>query len=245
MTKYHTCSCESIKINKSGKCTAEQPSFLYPIHKVWSVMRKSNFIDMLHVNDDDNIRLGIYYIGEIFDLKLVFQKHGTWQWVQFVTEDNDEPLTMDDIIQRPINEKRFEKLCKDYYDGNIPTAKKPERKIPENKHTENYNSGDFGWLSPSGVFLPSDHGEHEKSALKIIQEKGQQTEYNDFIKDKGNTARDFLIEKKHYALIHNPSGDGGIIVSHPPHITKMQKEFLYNYFYAMKNYVLAESYLYD
>lgn len=50
--------------------------------------------------------------------------------------------------------------------------------------------------------------------------------------------RDFLIHEKGYCLIHNPSSNGGYIVTNHKKLTKAQNEFLFGYFmdlgYALK-----------
>ena len=55
--------------------------------------------------------------------------------------------------------------------------------------------------------------------------------------------RDFLMERKGYALIHNPSGDGGYVVTSRVKLTKAQREFLYDYFLSMGDRFKAEQYI--
>ena len=58
-----------------------------------------------------------------------------------------------------------------------------------------------------------------------------------------DTAREFLSGVKGYALIHNPAGFGGYLVSHEKPLTKAQREFLYDYFIKIGDRFKAECYL--
>ena len=59
-----------------------------------------------------------------------------------------------------------------------------------------------------------------------------------------NLCRDFLILVKGYALIHNPTGDGGYIVSNNHNkYTKAQRETLYDYFMYRGDKFMAKQFI--
>lgn len=55
--------------------------------------------------------------------------------------------------------------------------------------------------------------------------------------------RDFLSNVKGYCLIHNPTADGGYLVSYIKPLIKKQKDFLYGYFSDMGDRFKAEQYI--
>jgi len=180
-----------------------------------------------------DLKLGLYYVMEIFDLGFCQREHGDWRWVMLIDENN-EGLNTEKIIKRKLNGDKLMKHYNDFNNGILPNA---ATKKEEPKKT----SQPFGWLSPTGDFTEGDWGEHEGVALDII--KAKKFDYN--FNDLHYTARDFLSEVKGYVLIHNPAGSGNYIVSHVKPLTKRQKEFLYGYFMDLGDKWKAEQYLND
>lgn len=88
----------------------------------------------------------------------------------------------------------------------------------------------------------------EPSCSRLGKAHGFLEEYQEWRRDPENKHlsllyRDFLMEKKGYALIHNPSGDGGYVVTSRVKLTKAQREFLYDYFLSMGDRFKAEQYI--
>ena len=151
--------------------------------------------------------------------------------------ETGQGLMTKDILKREINTEKLMKHIEDFNNGILPNQNREEEKPKK-------TSQPFGWLSPTGDFTEGDFGEHEAVAREIIKQKGFRDEY---YKSYGHdmTQRDFLSDIKGYALIHNPSGFGGYIVSHTKPLTKKQKEFLYGYFMDLGDKWKAERYLED
>ena len=106
----------------------------------------------------------------------------------------------------------------------------------------------MGWLSPTGDFRKSPFGCHEESAEWIVEDNHFGSEYDEWYQGKLDNGlaclhKDFLIEVKGYALIHDPSNSGGYVVSHSKKLTKLQREFLYDYFIKINDRWKAEQFL--
>lgn len=113
-------------------------------------------------------------------------------------------------------------------------------------HTEKQN---YGWLSPTGKFIPSPWNTHEDYAERICEKNEWNQEYWEWFDEEPSAVcitsrlmRDFLVHKKGYCLIHDPTGAGYIVTYKKP-LTKKQREFLYDYFIAAGDKIRAREYL--
>ena len=156
--------------------------------------------------------------------------------------ENGKPLNYEEITARELNMEKFRKHLNDFETGIMPNQAQKETKQQKTETKE------FGWLSPTGVFVESPFGTHEESAEQICERKGFTDEYWKWVKESGDNEighlmRDFLSEVKGYCLIHNPSGYAGYIVTNMKRLTKHQKEFLYSYFMDMGDKFKAEQFV--
>ena len=238
--KYHgennVCQKKTVEIN-FARCLSFEKGFYHYILLALQKLKNTNMILPLDLNED--MKIGLFYIMEIYDLKLSRFERGDWLWFMLIEEGSNKGLKAEDITVRPINTEKLVKHMTDCANGILPNQVQEEEKPKK-------TSQPFGWLSPTGDFTEGDFGEHEEVAEQIIAKKRFDTEYKDKVCEYGlYTARDFLSEVKGYVLIHNPSGDGGYIVSHVKPLTKKQKEFLYGYFMDLGDKWKAEQYLED
>lgn len=233
--KYHgahnTCTKATVNID-NAKCQSFERGFHYYINLVWNKLDVSNMITPMDMTHD--LKIGLYYVMKIYDLGFTECERGSWRFIMLTKEKGGKGLMYEDIIKLPINSEVLMQLRKDYDNGILPGAdietEKPKK-----------TSQPFGWLSPTGEFFEGDWGEHEEIAHSILKSKNLLDEYVN--SNKSYLCRDFLSEVKGYCLIHNPSGDGGYIVSHVKPLTKKQKEFLYEYFIDLGDRFKAEQYL--
>ena len=237
--KHHSAQnkCNTVvQIGSNGKCNSFEKGFVYYIHLVWDALGSGNFIDASRFDDD--MRIGAYYVMEMFHLNFSISEHGAWRWFSFKENKEGEALTYEEIVAREVDDEVFNQLYSDFMEGKMPGITKEEAKK---------DSQPFGWLSPTGTFTEGDWGEHEEVAEKIIEEQHFKTEYNawlvDSLRDRLCSCRDFLSHIKGYCLIHNPGADGGYIVSNVKPLTKRQKDFLYGYFMDIGDRFKAEQYL--
>lgn len=229
----NVCTKKTVEID-FAKCQSYEKGFHYYLQLVYRQLKHTNMVPLNELTDD--MKLGLYYVMEIFDLDFSRHEHGTWSWVCLINKEN-EALNTDKILKRSIDTDKLMKHYNDFNNGILPNA---ATKKEEPKKT----SQPFGWLSPTGDFTEGDWGEHEEVAYQIISKKGFYEEW-DRHHSLTHSARDFLSEVKGYALIHNPSLDGGYIVSHIKPLTKKQKDFLYGYFTDLGDRWKAEKYLND
>lgn len=213
--------------------------------RVLTLLRRSNMITMIDM--DDKVRLGMYYLMKIYGLGFRHRTWGSWEWVELCKGEDGNGLTAKDIEEMEPDMKIYYQLQRDHNAGRLPnmnqsTDNKP--KIVSTTYKPEFTQ-EFGWLSPTGDFTESEWGHHLPDAEKIIKEKGWQDEFDVWYDEHEcmTPENDFLCQVKGYVLIHNPSLDGGYVVTNIKPLTKKQREFLYQYFYDMGNHLRAERYL--
>lgn len=212
-------------------------TFTWYIQNALSKLSHSNFITTMELDYDT--RLGLYYIMKIFNLSFSCCTRGSWEFVMLVKDkdSSSEGLNADNILALPADMKIYNELKAEFESGNLPSgAHKPKK-----------SSQPFGWLSPTGKFFISEWGTHCTSAENIIKNNNMEKEYEEWeLADKRNfVPNDFLCNVKGYVLIHNPSNDGGYVVTQSKPLTKKQREFLYDYFADMGNIGRASMYMSD
>lgn len=220
----------------------EMLSFEYYLNLPISKLGKSNIIPIMDLDDDT--KLGLYYLMKIYELGFKQCSYGTWEWISLCKDKDSESLTAEQILSLPINEEELE-----YHRSNHNKHIYPEGYSSQNNNTEDNKfadfeyKGQFGWLSPTGEFIESNWGTHDSSAEKIVDDKGFRMDYEQ--QEDIMLERDYLCNVKGYVLIHNPSADGGYIVTSAKPLTKKQKEFLFDYFCAISNFGRANYYVDD
>ena len=214
-------------------------TFTWYIQNALKKLEHSNMITPFDCDYD--VKLGLYYIMKIYNLSFVHCVHGGWEWIMIVKnkETDDKGLHASEILALPANMEEYKKLKAEFESGNLPGDAK--------KYKPNKESQPFGFLSPGGDFFIGDWGTHFELAETIIDNKDFKKEYAEWESaDRTNISpSDFLCLVKGYVLIHNPSNDGGYVVTHKKPLTKKQREFLYNYFADIGNYGRASMYLND
>lgn len=238
-------ACDTrITITTNGVCGSFEKGFAYYFHIVWDALRNKNFIDAIEMQKNPDLRIGLYYVMECYGLGFSEMEWGTCRMLMLKDGEKGAALKYEQIIEREINMEKFTKCLHDFDNGIIPNQKREQEVNERSSETEEKPDKDFGWVSPSGEFIESPWGEHEESAGNIVDIKGFEKEYRQWRKDgELYLMRDFLIKEKGYCLIHNPSGDGGYIVTHIKPLTKKQREFLYGYFIDKGDRFKAELYL--
>lgn len=235
-------SCDTtVRIGNSGKCSSFEKGFAYYFHIVWEALYKKNYIDMVEINSNPDLRIGLFYIMDCYDLGFSEMEWGTSRLVMLKDGEKGKPLRYREIVARKINDDKFNKHYENFISGILPGQVRCKESKPDEPK-------EFGWLSPSGEFTKSPFGEHEESASLICEKKGFVEEYWNWVKETGDNEighlmRDFLSQVKGYCLIHNPSGFGGYVVTNMKNLTKKQKEFLYAYFIDMGDRFKAEQFL--
>ena len=243
------CTKKSIELGYKG-CKSFERNIIYYIHLVWDELDGTNMIFPFKLTPD--LRIGMYYVMELYGLKF---RSNTWGNDSFITLHKDnvkdgDALSYEDIVSIDMDMEKLEYHMEKFNQGILP----PYDEEKETKETTETNpiepkieSQPFGWLSPTGEFTESDWGTHEESATEIIEQKHWSDDYNEWMMQDSrfSLCRDYLINVKGYALIHNPSMSGNYIVTHTKELTKQQKDFLYGYFIDMGDHWNAERYLED
>lgn len=204
----------------------------------WEELAEKNFIDMVEIIRNPEIKIGLFYVMECFNLGFAEMEWGTCRMVMLKDGKDGKPLNYEEITSREIDTDKLRKHMENLNNGILPGTDKKPKEVEEKE---------FGWLSPTGEFTESLFGEHEESAEEICEKKGFETEYRAWRKENLGTGemrlyRDFLAQVKGYCLIHNPSGTGGYIVTNIKELTKKQREFLFDYFMDMGDRFKAEQF---
>lgn len=219
--------------------------FLYYLTLPLNKMGGSNILTMFDLDSD--MRLGLYYVMEVYGLGFHHITRGSWEWIALSKGEDGKHLSGNEILELEPDLEKYNKHKSDFEKGILPEGYvKGSNPEPEKPEKEFQYTGKFGWLSPTGDFIVSEWGRHEADAEKIIKAKGFIEEYEEWLMSQPiGEAREYLSEVKGYTLIHNPSMDGGYIVTNIKPLTKKQKEFLYDYFTAIGNGMRASMYMDD
>lgn len=197
--KHHTNGgCDTcITLDGSGKCKSFEKGFAYYFHIVWDALDNKNFIDMVEIRMNPDLKTGLFYVMECYDLGFSEMEWGTCRMVMLKDGKEGKPLKYEEIIEREMNMEKFSKHLENFNNGIMPQMQQEQDAAGQQDKEEK----EFGWLSPTGVFTESPFGTHEESAEQICEEKGFTEEYWNWVKEnRGNEInhlmRDFLSEVK-------------------------------------------------
>lgn len=231
-----------VKIGLSGKCESFEKGFVYYIHLVWAMLGDSNFIDAKQITPD--VRIGLYYVMKLYHLGFSERMWGSCCFITLHEGEDGPALNAKEIIALKMDMACLGELLEDFKAGKLPG---PSSEKQDRAATTETPECDFGWVTPAGDFIASPWGQHEESAEAICTERGFEKDYRAW-RDVGEDRilyRDYLIMSRGYCLIHNPSLDGGFIVTHEKALTKKQREFLYDFFIDRGDRMRAEMFFQD
>lgn len=248
--KHHkhnnTCSLKKAVIGIGAVCNNFEPGLIYYFYLAPDLLKHTNFISLMELTKE--IKYSIYILMKC--LPIVFKVDAKRGMILLYNKNKlDKPLSRNDIldlIQTDLDSDELEICNKEFLENGIKTSIDTDSL---DSNTNKVESQPYGWLSPTGKFTESPWGEHEKSAELIIEQSGFGEEYNEWLEVQSNNTlginyRDFLVQVKGYALIHDPT-NLGYNVQHSKKLTKKQREFLYDYFKDMGMGLIADTYLDD
>lgn len=120
--KCDTC----ITITPSGKCGSFEKGFVYYFHIVWDALENKNFIDMVEVQRNPDLRIGLYYVMDCYGLGFSEMEWGTCRMLMLKNGEKGEPLKYEDIVARELNMEKFGKHLADFNNGIMPDMKKEQ-----------------------------------------------------------------------------------------------------------------------
>lgn len=223
------CSKKSITLNRRGECETYEPGFAYYFFYCCEHMQ-TNFLTYPEIDAHPAYKYSIYYMTKCLPIECYDDDIRG----MLVICDNrtKKPLKTDDLIElmkEHLDEDALRGCIAEYQDSGLP-------KTPEAKNTEMEKvvEKEYGWLSPNGVFYPSEWGTHELAAQELCRDLIGEDTYP--------PCRDELI-RRGWALIHDPSLAKVYLVTNQKPLTKKQRDFLYGYFKDMGMTSRAELYL--
>lgn len=136
--KHHTNGgCDTcITLDGSGKCKSFEKGFAYYFHIVWDALDNKNFIDMVEIRMNPDLKTGLFYVMECYDLGFSEMEWGTCRMVMLKDGKEGKPLKYEEIIEREMNMEKFSKHLENF---NIPTKAIDYVEINE-KAVRSYNS---------------------------------------------------------------------------------------------------------
>ena len=81
-----------IMLDGSGKCKSFEKGFAYYFHIVWDALGNKNFIDMIEVQRNPDLRIGMYYVMECYELGFSEMEWGTCRMLMLKNGENGEPF---------------------------------------------------------------------------------------------------------------------------------------------------------
>lgn len=70
-----------VKINSSGRCESFEKNIVYYIRLVWEVLSDKNFIDMVEIARNPEIRIGLFNVDCVADNDVVFLSDGRYKQI--------------------------------------------------------------------------------------------------------------------------------------------------------------------
>lgn len=103
--KHHTNGgCDTcITLDGSGKCKSFEKGFAYYFHIVWDALDNKNFIDMVEIRMNPDLKTGLFYVMECYDLGFSEMEWGTCRMVMLKDGKEGKPLKYEEIIEREMN----------------------------------------------------------------------------------------------------------------------------------------------
>jgi len=140
-----------ITLDGSGKCRSFEKGFAYYFHIVWDALGNKNFIDMIEVQQNPDLRTGMYYVMECYDLGFSEMEWGTCRVYMFKDGEKGKPLGYEQIIKRVLNRKKFKQHFENFCNGIMPGDKLSEdKKLGAESPHEGYIEAYWKWMKENG-----------------------------------------------------------------------------------------------
>ena len=109
-----------ITLDGSGKCKSFEKGFAYYFHIVWDALDNKNFIDMVEIRMNPDLKTGLFYVMECYDLGFSEMEWGTCRMVMLKDGKEGKPLKYEEIIEREMNMEKFSKHLENFNNGIMP-----------------------------------------------------------------------------------------------------------------------------
>ena len=81
----------TVNINSSGRCESFEKNIIYYIHLVWEALADKNFIDMVEILRNPEIKIGLSYVMDFFNLGFSEMEWGTCRMVMLKDGEDGKP----------------------------------------------------------------------------------------------------------------------------------------------------------
>lgn len=126
--KHHTDGgCDTcITLDGSGKCESFEKGFAYYFHIVWDALDNKNFIDMVEIRMNPELRIGLFYVTDCYDLGFSEMEWGTCRMIMLKDGKEGKPLKYEEIIEREMNMEKFSKHLENFNNGIMPQMQREQ-----------------------------------------------------------------------------------------------------------------------
>ena len=111
-----------ISLNANGKCKSFEKGFSYYFYLALEALKNRNYINMIDIQTDPDIRIGLYYVTMIYGLELAESEYGTSRYIMLKDDPEGEGLNYEQIRMREMNTEMLYKLYDDFNIGILPHA---------------------------------------------------------------------------------------------------------------------------
>ena len=132
----------TVNINSGGRCESFEKNIVYYFHLVWEALADKNFIDMVEIIRNPEIKIGLFYVMECFNLGFAEMEWGTCRMVMLKDGKDGKPLNYEEITSREIDTDKLRKHMENLNNGILPGTDKKPKEVEEKE---------FGWLSPENL----------------------------------------------------------------------------------------------
>lgn len=116
-----------ITLDGSGKCESFEKGFAYYFHIVWDALDNKNFIDMVEIQMNPELKTGLYYVMDCYGLGFSEMEWGMCRMVMLKDGKEGKPLKYEEIIEREMNMEKFSKHLENFNNGIMPQTQQGSR----------------------------------------------------------------------------------------------------------------------
>lgn len=124
------CGNPDVIIGKDGKCRSFEKGISHYFLLVWDALSHKNYIDMVELNLDPDLRIGLFYVMECYHLGFSEMEWGTCRMFLLKDGKTGKALNAEEILERKIDEEKFRYHYTNFASGRLPGQGRREEKAP-------------------------------------------------------------------------------------------------------------------
>ena len=130
-----------ITITASGECGSFEKGFQYYFHIVWDALENKNFIDAIEIQQNPDLRIGLYYVMECYGLGFSEMEWGTCRMFMLKDGKDGESLKYKNIIEKGIDKGSSENTLRIFRTESCRTQKRSRRQQGSRRQNQKSSDG--------------------------------------------------------------------------------------------------------